>query len=134
MSKVFGLLFKRGPYWVGLWNEREIADDMKAKLAKRGDASEVVELAKLPISMILHCPECHTQHIDRVEPPRYHGREITREEWALLKKGQGVNFVPDQSCLHDPWDNPPHKTHLCQKCGFLFKPANVETTGVASLE
>lgn len=39
----------------------------------------------------------------------------------------------DQS--KDNWINAPHRTHLCQqeKCGFLFRPANVATNGVEKL-
>jgi len=32
------------------------------------------------------------------------------------------------------WDNPPHKSHLCHKCGLIWRTADVPTTGVASLK
>ncbi len=32
------------------------------------------------------------------------------------------------------WDNPPHKSHLCHGCGCIWRPADVETTGVAAIE
>ncbi len=31
------------------------------------------------------------------------------------------------------WATRPHKTHLCSRCGTLFRPANVPTVGVAVL-
>ena len=51
------------------------------------------------IPMVLHCPECGTQHIDEPDP----------------EKG---------------WDNPPHRSHLCQKCSCIWRPADVATDGV----
>lgn len=57
-----------------------------------------------PIPMLLFCPNCGLKHID--EP----------DEWS-----------PD-------WDNPPHKSHLCHGCGCIWRPADVPTEGVASIE
>lgn len=31
------------------------------------------------------------------------------------------------------WDNPPHKSHLCHKCGAVWRPSSVPTTGVVSI-
>lgn len=31
------------------------------------------------------------------------------------------------------WTNPPHRSHECQGCGHVWRPADVATTGVASL-
>ena len=31
------------------------------------------------------------------------------------------------------WNNPPHRSHLCNACGTLWRPANVPTTGVAAI-
>jgi len=30
------------------------------------------------------------------------------------------------------WTNPPHKSHLCHNCGTVWRPADVQTNGVAS--
>jgi hypothetical protein len=57
-----------------------------------------------PIPMILHCPECHLQHID--EPDER---------------------TPD-------WDNPPHRSHLCHGCGCIWRPADQPTEGVLSIQ
>lgn len=31
------------------------------------------------------------------------------------------------------WTNPPHRSHECQHCGFVWRPADVPTTGVVTL-
>lgn len=65
----------------------------------------------LPINMVLHCPRCHLQHIDAPdsEPSAYaDGRE-------------------------SQWTNPPHRSHLCHGCGFIWRPADVPTNGVQAV-
>lgn len=52
------------------------------------------------IPMVLHCPRCHLQHID----------------------------APDERTPE--WHNPPHRSHLCHGCGFVWRPADVPTVGV----
>jgi hypothetical protein len=32
------------------------------------------------------------------------------------------------------WENPPHRSHECQGCGIVWRPADVPTTGVASVQ
>lgn len=60
-----------------------------------------------PIPMLLFCPACGTQHID----------------------------APDPS---EGWTNPPHRSHTCRKvdggCGHIWRPADVQTTGVAAIQ
>lgn len=65
-----------------------------------------------PIPMVLHCPECHTQHIDAPEPGRLSGCAVRHRA---------------------PWDNPPHRSHLCHNCGLTWRPADVPTTGVQAI-
>lgn len=31
------------------------------------------------------------------------------------------------------WTNPPHRSHLCAGCGTVWRPADVETTGVRAI-
>ena len=31
------------------------------------------------------------------------------------------------------WPNPPHRSHLCLRCGWVWRPADVPTNGVPSL-
>ena len=32
------------------------------------------------------------------------------------------------------WLNPPHRSHECQHCGYVWRPADVETTGVLAIK
>lgn len=82
-----------------------------------------------PIPMILFCPHCGVQHIDapddkpvKVEPDFIGGTHV------------GYSLV-------DPvqyWTNPPHRSHLCKLvdggCGKVFRPCDVATEGVRSIE
>lgn len=76
-----------------------------------------------PIDMILHCPECHAQHIDRPDDPD--------SDAARLERHRAANSV--RNPVANVWTNPPHHKHLCASCGHLWKPANVNTNGVAVL-
>lgn len=60
-----------------------------------------------PIDMVLHCPVCGVQHIDAPE-----------------------------AAGHSPhgWHNPPHRSHLCHSCGYVWRPADVPTNGVLELK
>jgi hypothetical protein len=70
-----------------------------------------------PIPMLLFCPKCNTQHIDM---PEYHYE-------ADASIGLQIKPVVD-------WTNPPHRSHLCHKCGTIWRPADVATTGVKTIE
>lgn len=59
--------------------------------------------AAVPVDLILHCPNCGTQHID----------------------------APDDRT--PGWTNPPHRSHLCHACGHIWRPADVPTNGVAAI-
>lgn len=65
--------------------------------------NEIARL-KLPVPLVLHCPECTQQHIDK----------------------------PDERT--EGWVNPPHRSHLCHNCGAIWRPADVETVGVEHIE
>ena len=32
------------------------------------------------------------------------------------------------------WTNPPHKSHLCHRCGYVWRPADVPTNGVEAIK
>lgn len=64
-----------------------------------------------PIDMVLHCPACGLQHIDRDE-----GQHMTPHGDATV------------------WRNPPHHSHLCHGCGHIWRPADVPTNGVAAVK
>ena len=66
-----------------------------------------------PIDMLLYCPNCGVQHIDRPDTPE------------------------DGADWNDPeiaWANPPHRTHLCHACGCTWRPADVPTNGVEAIK
>jgi len=67
----------------------------------------------LPIDMVLFCPACGLQHIDE---PDGHDQAADK-----LLAGRS------------PWDNPPHRSHLCHGCGHIWRPADVATNGVAAI-
>ncbi len=72
---------------------------------------------EVPIDMVLHCPACGMQHIDRPDPPsQYAGMDGTSNEWTC----------------------PPHRSHLCRPedggCGHIWRPADVPTNGVAAVK
>jgi rubredoxin len=64
-----------------------------------------------PIDMVLHCPACGVQHIDRDE-----GQHVAPHPTGAL------------------WRNPPHRSHLCHGCGHVWRPADVPTNGVAAVK
>lgn len=74
---------------------------------------------RTPVPMLLFCPNCRMQHID---PPDTESVNITNE------------FCP----VFSRWTNPPHKSHLCRiednGCGTVWRPSDVETTGVVMIE
>lgn len=40
----------------------------------------------------------------------------------------------DRSNPEKGWDNPPHRSHACQFCKCIWRPADVETTGVEHIK
>lgn len=81
---------------------------------------EELERLRRPVPMILHCPKCGKRHVDEAKPD------------ACETCGQ------DQSGCACPaftaWLNPPHKSHRCAFCNLVWRPADVPTSGVASIE
>ncbi|WP_042298996.1 hypothetical protein [Paraburkholderia kururiensis] len=70
-----------------------------------------------PVDMVLFCPKCGVQHIDG---PEWHNE-------ADASIGLQIKEVVT-------WTNPPHRSHLCHHCGFIWRPADVPTNGVASIK
>lgn len=101
--------------------ERNIKAAQRARAALVALADGVGEflatlelIASEPIPMILYCPACGLQHIDEAD---------THDE-AGDKLMQGKT----------PWDNPPHRSHLCAGCGTIWRPADRATVGVEAIE
>lgn len=79
------------------------------------------EIHKYPIPMILFCPNCAKQHIDKTEE---HKPDC---DWS-------TSYNPAAPCTCGAWTNPPHRSHLCAHCGCIWRPADVPTTGVAVIQ
>mgnify|MGYP001619082560 CR=1 FL=1 len=85
-----------------------------------------------PIDVVLFCPNCKTQHVDRPEPQvcvcghRLSGHELEPDCTMC------THCVCGEFCV--AWDNPPHKSHLCKPedggCGTIFRPSDVPTNGI----
>lgn len=79
-------------------------------------------IAETPVAidMVLYCPNCHVQHIDAPNMDMLH---------------VGANNAAESARL---WTNPPHRSHLCRPqdggCGFVWRPADVPTNGVAAIK
>lgn len=97
-----------------------------------GDAYSVERIAaklETPIDMILHCPACLEQHIDAPDEP---------DKYCVTTPDGGCAST-DPRCMHQEepaprWTNPPHRSHLCKHCGFIWRPADVATNGVAEIK
>jgi len=71
------------------------------------------DMGNIVVDMLLYCPNCGMQHVDKPEPPsQYAGMDGTPNEWT----------------------NPPHRSHLCREddggCGHIWRPSDVHTNGV----
>lgn len=69
------------------------------------------------------------------------------EAWRKGSKLQAVEPAPVDMVLYCPecglqhidepgehWTNPPHRSHLCHRCGHTWRPADVPTNGVAAIK
>jgi len=84
-------------------------------------AAPVEQHEAAPAPMLLFCPNCGTQHIDRPE----------------IEPGRLISSGPNTGRAAPPrvtWDNPPHRSHLCHACGCTWRPADFPTAGIAELE
>ncbi|VWC53833.1 hypothetical protein BLA9940_02106 [Burkholderia aenigmatica] len=79
------------------------------------------QLAAAPIPMLLFCPRCGTQHVDAPET----------EPGRLISSGPNAGRAVAPNVT---WNNPPHRSHLCHACGIVWRPADVATVGVKSIE
>lgn len=81
-----------------------------------------------PIDMILYCPNCGEQHVDKDNH-----EELTIKAAELGVDREGDRAYSDWLEEHE-WNNPPHRSHLCHACGCIWRPADVPTNGVASIQ
>lgn len=92
-----------------------------------------------PVDMIIHCPNCGLQHIDRPDRPDSHcptcDSPSPERHPAMQLEGE---VQPCSDPFHKGrWSNPPHKSHTCRKdaggCGHIFPVAAFPTNGVAAI-
>lgn len=99
-----------GEDWGTLRRRRNVArDELDNALAAPAAAQGA------PIDMVLHCPACGMQHIDAPEEEEYEDKS-----GALRMKCD--------------WTNPPHRSHLCHYCEWVWRPADVPTNGVQAVK
>lgn len=100
-----------GEVELGRISAPELVAKIRAKQAAKPKHSPLPQSAApqadsqpAPIDMVLHCPACFLQHID----------------------------APDERT--PGWKNEPHRSHLCHGCGYIWRPADVPTNGVAAVK
>lgn len=76
-------------------------------------ARTVIAASQKPIDMVLHCPACGMQHIDKADEIDPYPTPEKDAAW---------------------WGNPPHRSHLCRGCGHIWRPADVPTNGVEAVK
>lgn len=98
LERTFDLIHEADMRAIKIWRKagkgRELIMPDRAKMV-----IWLLEQLDKPIPMILYCPNCGCQHVDKPEPER-------------------------------GWENPPHRSHLCAECGWIWRPADVATVGV----
>lgn len=77
------------------------------------------------IDMVLYCPQCNAQHVDKPTNCTIHDCHLYGVCYAE-KNGK------KEMC--DRWTNPPHRSHLCAACGTVWRPADVPTNGVSEVK
>lgn len=98
--------------------KQTVSDDME-KWAAETPTSQ-------PIDMVLFCPACGERHIDAPcqDIPGKVLREGVWVEVPCVIKANDANA----------WTNPPHRSHRCDSCGHIWRPADVPTNGVAAIK
>ena len=83
-----------------------------------------------PTPMILQCPQCAQQHIDKPDPTK-----CKTCGGPFKKNGGWATQGSDWCCPNpEPWTNPPHKTHRCAYCNHTWQPFDFPTYGVTKDE
>lgn len=113
------------PILIQPYTLREIVRQGKADLQLARDISQardtLAEAMAIPVPMIIFCPKCQKQHIDREETDQEFNARIT----AVKDSSSFVKLTR--------WTNPPHKTHRCLFCGIDFRFSSIYTVGVETI-
>lgn len=98
-------------------------------------ALEVLQEKCKPIDMVLFCPNCGSQHIDAPEEDgcrngcRYSAEVGAPPPYSCRAR---CYYMPYKTSML--WTNPPHRSHLCAFCKFIWRPADVPTNGAAAIK
>lgn len=94
----------------------------------------------LPIDMVLFCPDCGKQHVDKIEPEvcqdcgHRSGDHFNAGERNVCGGGAPGDENDCKCTGFTAWLNPPHKSHRCHFCNHVWRPADVATNGVAEIK
>lgn len=100
---------------LGIFNGPETSQEVRDAIEWYAASVAVAIDKAAPIDMVLHCPACSLQHIDAPESMAPKDQPQLNAEWCA-------------------WTNPPHRSHLCHGCGHVWRPADVPTNGVKTVE
>lgn len=110
--------------------------------AFRDGAASVDRIEIVPLDVILFCPKCKAQHIDKAEPDKCESCGHPESEHFGHKSDDPDDIgcyacggITQNGCQYFvAWLNPPHKKHRCHECNHVWKPAMIQTNGVAAME
>lgn len=80
-----------------------------------------------PVDMLLFCPNCGEQHVDEAAP------DIC-EDCGIEELFHSAESAVNKCAAFNPWLNPPHKSHRCKSCNWVWRPSDVPTNGVAAIK
>lgn len=108
---------------------RRVKDGEIPELPPLHEEYATAKLETVPTPMLIFCPECSEQHIDEVEP-------MKGCPWCgkLVPESDPCD-PPADICSHtrERWTNPPHRSHKCEHCGWVWRISDFPTRGVATL-
>lgn len=90
------------------------------EIARRWNENK--KFALEPIDILLFCPKCNKQHVDAPEPSICQECGAGKDEHNNTDNGTCPEFTA--------WLNPPHKSHRCKSCNFVWRPSDFPTNGV----
>lgn len=97
------------------------------KWNRRYDAARTDEWTDKPQDVVLFCPKCKEQHIDKAEPDVC---ELCGDDQKTHGTNRDVGILCD---VFTPWLNRPHKKHRCHSCNHVWRAAAFPTNGVAEI-
>lgn len=108
-------------------------DELQALVQEYEALAAEVKRLTAPVDMLLFCPKCFEQHVDKAEPDICQDCGHTKDAHGF-KSGCGTHKMDCQCDVFTAWLNPPHKSHRCTECNHVWRPADVPTNGVQKLE